>query len=68
MHTTLGDDINLHLCSSHPPFLPLLSLCISPLYFLLTVLKSTDTRPAQQVVDQIKAAGGKAIANYDNVL
>lgn len=30
--------------------------------------ESSDTRPAQQVVDQIKAAGGKAIANYDNVL
>jgi NAD(P)-dependent dehydrogenase (short-subunit alcohol dehydrogenase family) len=27
----------------------------------------TDDRPAQQVVDEIKAAGGDAIANYDDV-
>lgn len=26
-----------------------------------------DDRPAQQVVDEIKAAGGEAVANYDNV-
>jgi NAD(P)-dependent dehydrogenase (short-subunit alcohol dehydrogenase family) len=26
-----------------------------------------DTRPAQQVVDEIKAAGGEAAANYDDV-
>src|SRR5213593_3875259 len=26
-----------------------------------------DTRPAQQVVDEIVAAGGEAIANYDDV-
>jgi len=26
-----------------------------------------DNRPAQQVVDEIKAAGGDAVANYDNV-
>src|SRR5437763_10970751 len=26
-----------------------------------------DDRPAQQVVDEIEAAGGKAVANYDNV-
>ena len=26
-----------------------------------------DNRPAQQVVDEIKAAGGEAVANYDNV-
>jgi len=26
-----------------------------------------DTAPAQQVVDEIKAAGGEAVANYDNV-
>ncbi len=26
-----------------------------------------DSRPAQQVVDEIKAAGGEAIANYDDV-
>jgi len=26
-----------------------------------------DNRPAQQVVDEIKAAGGEAAANYDNV-
>ncbi len=26
-----------------------------------------DTRPAQQVVDEIKAAGGDAVANYENV-
>ncbi len=27
----------------------------------------SDTTPAQQVVDEIKAAGGEAIANYDDV-
>src|SRR5262244_479294 len=27
----------------------------------------SDTRPAQQVVDEIKAAGGDAVANYENV-
>lgn len=27
----------------------------------------TDDRPAQQVVDEIKAAGGDALANYDDV-
>jgi NAD(P)-dependent dehydrogenase (short-subunit alcohol dehydrogenase family) len=27
----------------------------------------TDATPAQQVVDEIKTAGGEAIANYDNV-
>jgi len=27
----------------------------------------TDTRPAQQVVDEIKAAGGEAVANYESV-
>ena len=27
----------------------------------------SDNRPAQQVVDEIKAAGGEAVANYDNV-
>src|ERR671918_2102928 len=26
-----------------------------------------DRRPAQLVVDEIEAAGGKAVANYDNV-
>ncbi len=26
-----------------------------------------DTRPAQQVVDEIKAAGGEAVANYESV-
>src|ERR1700722_8189464 len=26
-----------------------------------------DTSPAQQVVDEIKAAGGEAVANYDDV-
>src|SRR3954452_9112363 len=26
-----------------------------------------DTRPAQEVVDEIKAAGGEATANYDNI-
>src|ERR1043165_2711526 len=26
-----------------------------------------DTRPAQQVVDEIKNAGGDAVANYENV-
>jgi NAD(P)-dependent dehydrogenase (short-subunit alcohol dehydrogenase family) len=26
-----------------------------------------DTRPAQQVVEEIEAAGGKAVANYDDV-
>src|SRR5919112_1501657 len=26
----------------------------------------TDDRPAQQVVDEIKAAGGEAAANYDS--
>ena len=26
-----------------------------------------DSRPAQQTVDEIKAAGGEATANYDNV-
>jgi NAD(P)-dependent dehydrogenase (short-subunit alcohol dehydrogenase family) len=26
-----------------------------------------DNRPAQEVVDEIKAAGGEAVANYDNV-
>jgi NAD(P)-dependent dehydrogenase (short-subunit alcohol dehydrogenase family) len=29
--------------------------------------EGADTRPAQQVVDEIEAAGGKAAANYDNV-
>jgi NAD(P)-dependent dehydrogenase (short-subunit alcohol dehydrogenase family) len=28
--------------------------------------EGTDTRPAQQVVDEIAAAGGQAAANYDN--
>jgi NAD(P)-dependent dehydrogenase (short-subunit alcohol dehydrogenase family) len=27
----------------------------------------TDTRPAQQVVDEIKKAGGEAVANYESV-
>src|SRR5688572_15781733 len=27
----------------------------------------TDDRPAQQVVDEITAAGGKAAANYDDI-
>ncbi len=29
--------------------------------------EGADTRPAQQVVDEIEAAGGKAAANYDNI-
>jgi NAD(P)-dependent dehydrogenase (short-subunit alcohol dehydrogenase family) len=28
--------------------------------------EGSDTRPAQQVVDEIGAAGGRAVANYDN--
>lgn len=28
---------------------------------------TASTTPAQKVVDEIKAAGGKAVANYDNV-
>jgi NAD(P)-dependent dehydrogenase (short-subunit alcohol dehydrogenase family) len=29
--------------------------------------EGSDTRPAQEVADEIKAAGGEAVANYDNV-
>jgi NAD(P)-dependent dehydrogenase (short-subunit alcohol dehydrogenase family) len=29
--------------------------------------EGADTRPAQQVVDEIEAAGGNAAANYDNI-
>jgi NAD(P)-dependent dehydrogenase (short-subunit alcohol dehydrogenase family) len=29
--------------------------------------EGTDTRPAQEVVDEITAAGGKAVANYDDI-
>src|SRR4051812_38256892 len=29
--------------------------------------EGADRRPAQQVVDEIVAAGGRAVANYDNV-
>jgi NAD(P)-dependent dehydrogenase (short-subunit alcohol dehydrogenase family) len=28
--------------------------------------EGADTRPAQQVVDEVTAAGGRAVANYDN--
>jgi NAD(P)-dependent dehydrogenase (short-subunit alcohol dehydrogenase family) len=29
--------------------------------------EGSDTRPAQEVADEIKGAGGEAVANYDNV-
>src|SRR5881396_3494953 len=29
--------------------------------------EGADTRPAQEVVDEIAAAGGEAVANYDDV-
>ena len=29
--------------------------------------EGADQRPAQQVVDEIVAAGGRAVANYDNI-
>jgi len=29
--------------------------------------EGSDTRPAQEVADEIKAVGGEAVANYDNV-